>query len=195
MILPGSASVAEVFELRPLPLADALGLVPIPAVEGLRVEVAALRAVIGVAGTHGAAGLGDALADVLGHRLDPAPGSAGGTEPRSLWTGPDRWLVASERSDRFDLARRIREAAPRPTLVTDLTDGLPAIDLIGPRARELLAHGCPVTLADGRVARTLLALQPVTLLSEADRVRLFTDRALVPFLWDWLARHAPLAAA
>ncbi|WP_159718986.1 aminomethyltransferase family protein [Geminicoccus flavidas] len=187
--------MAEVFELRPLPLADALGLAPIPAVMDLRVEVAALRAVIGVAGTHGAAGLGEALADVLGHRLDPTPGSAGGPEPRSLWTGPDRWLVVSEHLDRFDLARRIRAAAPRATLVTDLTDGLPAIDLIGPGAWELLAHGCPAVPADGQVARTLLALQPVTLLADADRVRLFTDRGLVPFLWDWLARHAPLAAA
>ncbi|WP_222183852.1 sarcosine oxidase subunit gamma [Geminicoccus harenae] len=187
--------MAEIFELRPLPLAEALGLAPIPPIEGLRVEVAAPSAVIGVAGTHGAAGLGDALADVLGHRLDPTPGSAGGTEPRSLWTGPDRWLVVSEQLDRFALARRIREAGPCPTLVTDLTDGLPAIDLVGPRARELLAHGCPVVPADGQVARTLLALQPVTLLGEAHRMRLFTDRGLVPFLWDWLARHAPLAAA
>ncbi|WP_169728299.1 aminomethyltransferase family protein [Geminicoccus roseus] len=182
-------------KLAPLGPIEAFGLAPVPAVSGLRVGIAPVRVAVGLAGTHGAPGLALALAGLLGHAPDPAPGSCTGADPCSIWTGPDRWLVTSDQAQRFELVRAVQQAAPRSVLVTDVTDGLPAIELAGPGARRLLAHGCPAEIADGRSARTLLALQPVTLVARGETVRVFTDRSLVPFLWDWIGRHAPLAAA
>lgn len=186
--------MADLHKLTSEPLDVAFGLEPIPAVAGLQVEVAPLRAAIGLAGTHGSKDLAASLETLLGHRLDPSPGSCQGHDPRSIWTAPDRWLLTSGQEDRFAWFARISAAVPRSVLVTDVTDGLPAIELRGPGARALLAHGCPVQLLDGRSARTLLALQPVTLVARDDTILVFTDRSLVPFLWAWIARHVKLLA-
>jgi sarcosine oxidase subunit gamma len=184
--------VAEPSILTPAPLEQALDLPPIPGVAGLRVTVAPIRAAVGLASTHGSAGLPESLEGVLGHRLDRRPGSCQGNDPCSIWTAPDRWLVTSDRVERFAFVAGIMAAVPRSVLVTDVTDGLPAIELTGSGARALLAHGCSVEVADGCSARTLLALQPVTLVARGDRVRVFVDRSLVPFLWSWIGRHVPL---
>lgn len=195
MILTGSGCVAEAMRLAPAGLEEAFGLLPIPPVAGLQVRVAPVRVALGLGSTHGAPGLADALEGLLGHRLDPTPGSCRGDDPRSIWTGPDRWLLTSDRAERFDLLRAVTACLPRSVLVTDVTDGLPAIELEGPNAPALLAHGCSVDVEDGCSARTLLALQPVTLVVLGGTIRLFADRSLVPFLWAWLARHVPLVAA
>ena len=171
---------------------DAFSLPPIAPVPGLQVGLAPIKAAVGIAGTHGASGIAAALEPILGHCLDLTPGSCTGEDPVSIWTGPDRWLVTSDHRDRFPLMQAIARALPRSALATDVTDGLPAIELAGPAAPRLLAHGCPIILEDGRSARTLLALQAVTLASSGATIRIFVDRSLVPFLWHWLARHVPL---
>ena len=186
--------MADIQDLAATAVEDAFGLAPIVASPGLRVSMAPIRVAIGLGSTHGSPGVAEALADIIGHRLDPRPGSCHGDDPRSIWTAPDRWLLTSDREDRFGFAAKVAAAAPRSVLVTDVTDGLPAIELAGPGARVLVAHGCSVEVADGCSARTLLALQPVTLVATGERVRVFVDRSLLPFLWDWIARHMPLVA-
>ena len=179
--------------LSPIGPEAAYGLAPIPPVAGLTVRLAPVLVAVGIAATRGSAGLADALQAVLGHRLDSEPGRCAGDDPRSIWTAPDRWLVTSDRRDRFAFVEAIEAAVVGTALVTDVTDGLPAIEMAGPAARSLLAHGCSTGVADNYSARTLLALQPVTLAARGDAIRLFVDRSLLPYLWNWLARHAVLA--
>ena len=187
--------MAEPVLLEALPIERAFDLPPLAAVPGVKVGIAPIRVAIGLGSTHGAPGLPEALDELLGHRLDRRPGACQGDDPCSIWTGPDRWLVTSDRMERFLLVDRIMAAVPRSVLVTDVTDGLPAIEVAGPNARALLAHGCSVEVADGCSARTLLALQPVTLVAKGERIRVFADRSLVPYLWSWIGRHMPLAGS
>ena len=185
--------MAESLRLFPIDPEAAYGLTPIPPVPGVTVRLAPVRVAVGIAATRGSAGLADALQAVLDHRIDGEPGGCAGDDPRSIWTAPDRWLVTSDRQDRFAFVEAIEVAAAGAALVTDVTDGLPALDLVGPAVKSLLAHGGSTRVSDNGSARTLLALQPVTLAARGDAIRLFVDRSLLPYLWNWIARHALLA--
>jgi sarcosine oxidase subunit gamma len=186
-----------VVELQPAHPLAAIGLSPRSRLAtGVEVEPAPVVATFGLSSTHGSVGLPESLAAVLGHGLDRTPNRWQGEEPMSLWTGPDRWLVIHAAGRRHDHLRRLEEAAPRPgCVVNDLTDGLVVRDVLGPNRLALIAHGCSLDLeamAPGTGARTLFALQPMTLAVMADRVRLIVDRSLLRHLWLWLDRHLPL---
>ena len=97
--------------------------------------------------------------------------------------------------------------------VSDVSDGVAVLDILGPRAREIVAMGCGLDLDPHLFtpvvsARTLLASQPVVLypLAAPDvkwepgmphipqppnrGYRLHIDRAILHYLWKWLAQSA-----
>lgn len=88
-----------------------------------------------------------------------------------VWLGPDEWLVVGLRGTERDLESRISAAAgDEPVSVTDVSAQRTTLLVGGPRARDLLAHGCsldlhPRAFGPGRCAQTTLARTQVVLVA------------------------------
>jgi sarcosine oxidase subunit gamma len=182
------------------------------AARGLTVSAAPVAAQIAITGDMATAAA--ALGAVINQVPPLQPNQIGGKEPYLLWLAPDKRLVISEAGDRFDLGQRLTAAlAGKFAAVSDVTDGLAVLDILGPRAREIVAMGCsldlgPQLFTPAISARTLLAGQPVLLypLAAPDvkwepgmpnipqppnrGYRLHVDRAVLHHLWNWLSQAA-----
>ena len=158
---------------------------------------------------NGAVALGElAFAEQIGLRArQPVPAYLAGVplpleanrvasmrELRTLWLGPDEWLVTSPAGAAPDLLGRLTRAlAGRHGAVTDLSASRAIIEIAGPRARDLLEKGCgldvhPRAFGPGSCAQTLFAKLPVIIdqLSAAPAFRLFVRRSSAPWLAEWL---------
>jgi len=113
---------------------------------------------------------------------------------RTLWLGPDEWLVTAPAGAAPDLLRRITRAlASRQATVDDLSASRAVIEISGKRARALLEKGCgldlhPRAFGPGSCAQTLFAKLPIILdqLSAAPSYRLFVRRSSARWLAEWL---------
>jgi sarcosine oxidase subunit gamma len=113
---------------------------------------------------------------------------------RTLWLGPDEWLITAPDGAVPELLSWItRAVADRRASVTDLSAGRVVIEIAGPRARALLEKGCgldlhPRAFTPGCCAQTLFARLPVILdqTSPAPGYRLFVRRSAARWLCDWL---------
>src|SRR5436190_18713533 len=90
----------------------------------------------------------DAVGLALGLQLPLEPNTAvRAGELTALWLGPDEWLVVGPPGSQADLEARVREAAGgEPVSVTDVSAQRTTLLVAGPRARDLLAHGCSLDL-------------------------------------------------
>ena len=150
--------------------------------------------------------LASALEQVLGCGLPRTPNTfrAAGTpdgELKILWLGPDEWLVITPEGRETQTARELRKAAGDGFVaVNELGSGQTVIELAGPRAREIIAKGCPLDLhprvfgpgrcAQSRLARTLVAI------AQADatpRFELIVRRSYADYLWQWLVDASAFA--
>jgi sarcosine oxidase, subunit gamma len=119
---------------------------------------------------------------------------AANREVRSLWLGPDEWLVTAPASAAPDLLGRLTRAlAGRHASVTDLSASRAVIESSGRQARTLLEKGCgldlhPRAFAPGQCAQTLFAKLPVIIdqLSTSPVYRLFVRRSASLWLTEWL---------
>ncbi len=137
----------------------------------------------------------DAAAGVLGFALPLVPNTtatAGGLT--ALWLGPDEWLVVgasgTDEALEDDLSRAL---AGGLGAVVGLSANRTAIELRGPGAREVLAHGCaldlhPRAFSRGRCAQTLVARAQVILEQTSDEpaYRLFVRGSFAGYLAAWL---------
>jgi sarcosine oxidase subunit gamma len=103
--------------------------------------------------------------------LPPEPNTAraaGGR--RTLWLGPDEWLVVGAPEERPGLESELREAlGDELGAVVDVSAQRTAIELSGPDSRDVLMQGCSIDLHprifhEGRCAQTMLAQAQVILL-------------------------------
>ncbi|MGW1911608.1 sarcosine oxidase subunit gamma [Streptomyces sp. NPDC002076] len=112
-----------------------------------------------------------------------------------VWLGPDEWLVVGLRGTERDLESRIRAAAgDEPVSVTDVSAQRTTLLVGGPRARDLLAHGCsldlhPRAFGPGRCAQTTVARTQVVLVAR-DEPRagfwVLVRSSFAGYLVDWL---------
>jgi sarcosine oxidase subunit gamma len=112
-----------------------------------------------------------------------------------LWLGPDQWLVVGPPGTQEDLEARLRKAAGEAhTSVTDVSAQRTTLLVSGPRARDLLAHGCsldlhPRVFGTGRCAQTTVARTQVVLVAR-EEVRagfwLLVRPSFAGYLADWL---------
>ena len=182
------------------------------AARGLTISPAPVTAQIAITGDIAAAAA--ALGAVINQVPPAQPNQIAGKEPYLLWLAPDKRMVVSEVADRFELGQRLSESlAGKFAAVSDVSDGVAVLDILGPRAREIVAMGCgldldPQLFTPSVSARTLLAGQPVVLyplaLPEAKwepgrphipqppnrGYRVHVDRAILHYLWKWLAQTA-----
>ena len=104
-----------------------------------------------------------------------------------LRLGPDEWLVLTPNTERELRTTSLREFG----VVTDVSGQRTAIELTGPRARDLLARGCAIDLDPsvapvGTCVSTLLAQTGVIILVEPDAVLLLVRSSFASYLARWL---------
>ncbi len=115
-------------------------------------------------------------------------------ELRTLWLGPDEWLVTAPERGIPDLMGRLSRAlASRHAAAVDLSASRAIIEIGGPAARQLLEKGCgldlhPRAFGPGRCAQTVFARLPVIIdqLSAAPLYRLLVHRSAARWLAEWL---------
>ncbi|MGW5202645.1 sarcosine oxidase subunit gamma, partial [Streptomyces spiralis] len=138
----------------------------------------------------------DAVGLALGLQLPLEPNTvvhAG--DVTAVWLGPDEWLVVGRPGTQRDLKGRMRSAAgDEPVSVTDVSAQRTTLLVAGPRARDLLAHGCsldlhPRAFGPGRSAQTTLARTQVVLVAR-DEPRagfwVLVRSSFAGYLTDWL---------
>ncbi|MFI2301723.1 sarcosine oxidase subunit gamma [Actinacidiphila glaucinigra] len=112
-----------------------------------------------------------------------------------LWLGPDQWLVVGPPGAQEDLEARLRKAAGEAHVsVTDVSAQRTTLLVSGPRARDLLAHGCsldlhPEVFGPGACARTVLARAQVVLVAREEARAGFwvlVHSSFAGYLTDWL---------
>jgi sarcosine oxidase, subunit gamma len=119
---------------------------------------------------------------------------AGMGQLRTLWLGPDEWLVTSPQGVAPDLIGRLRRAlAGRHATVMDLSASRAVIEIAGKQARTLLQKGCGIDLhprvfGPGSCVQTVFAKLPIIIdqLSAAPVYRLFVRRSAARWLAEWL---------
>lgn len=136
-----------------------------------------------------------ALQELVGDSWPTTVGATAGSgsRPRSLCLGPTEWLVVAE-SPADALLREVEQAVRGSSLnVTDQSQGLAALEVSGPRARELITKGCcldlhPRAFPLNACARTRLAHVPVVIDAgtHADRLTCYVARSYLDYLHRWL---------
>ncbi|MFF0160442.1 sarcosine oxidase subunit gamma [Streptomyces sp. NPDC005263] len=138
----------------------------------------------------------DAVGAALGVHLPVEPDTAvRAGELAVVWLGPDEWLVVGPPGGQRDVESRIREAAgDEHVSVIDVSAQRTTLLVSGPRARDLLAHGCaldlhPRAFGPGRCAQTTLGRTQVVLVAR-DEARagfwVLVRSSFAGYLTDWL---------
>jgi sarcosine oxidase subunit gamma len=139
-------------------------------------------------------------------RVDPAGGAARrlGLPPepntaraagarRTLWLGPDEWLVVGSPEERPGLESELREALGYELgAVVDVSAQRMVIELSGPDSRDVLMQGCSIDLHprvfhEGRCAQTMLAQAQVILLPVSPQAYwVFVRSSFTGYMEAWL---------
>jgi len=122
------------------------------------------------------------------------PNTAWEDGPRAaLWLGPDEWLILGRPGDGAAIVSELGAAlAGVHHSVVDVGANRVALELSGPRSKEVLSRGCSLDLdprggwAAGRCAQTLLARVPVILQERADTIGILVRPSFADYLVDWL---------
>ena len=111
----------------------------------------------------------------------------------ALWLGPDEWLLLAPAGEEAPVLAALESAlAGLAHSLVDVTHRQVGLALSGPRARGLLASGCPLDLAPesfpaGMCARTLFAKAEVVLWRRsAEEYHLETGRSFSGYVLGWL---------
>lgn len=140
-----------------------------------------------------------ALAAVVGAPWPTAVGCSSGDRTRVLCFGPTDWLVVSDGAADAVL-RDLEQAAKDSTLsVTDVSQGLVAIEIAGVFARDLLAKACGLDVhardfGPGVCARTRFADVAVIVQAVGEgatfHCHCYVSRSYVDYLMQWLTDAA-----
>jgi sarcosine oxidase, subunit gamma len=141
------------------------------------------------------AGLMQRLAASLSFALPAVPNTvASREERRALWLGPDEWLVVGPDGQQKALEQALRSGLNGAFgSIVDVSANRTLLEIRGPKARELLAHGVPIDLdtrsfGPGRCAQTLLAKAQVIIerISEDPTFHLYVRSSFTSYVADWL---------
>ncbi|MFG1679508.1 sarcosine oxidase subunit gamma [Nonomuraea sp. NPDC049269] len=134
------------------------------------------------------------LGAVLGVPLPVEPCTAvqtgsGAEDITVAWLGPDEWLVIGPEGYRHELLRKA--LGDRHGSIVDVSAQRTTLLVSGPRARDLLAHGCaldlhPSVFGPGSCAQTMLARAQVVLLARPDGFLVLVRSSFAAYLAEWL---------
>jgi len=117
---------------------------------------------------------------------------------RALWLGPDEWLLVGPdgKQGTFQDALRVGLAGAFGSIV-DVSANRTLLEIRGPKARELLAHGVPIDLdarsfGPGCCAQTLLAKAQVIIerISGDPAFHLYVRSSFASYVADWILETA-----
>ena len=146
-------------------------------------------------GDPGDVGFTSAAAAVLGFALPTEPNTVAARGALlALWLGPDEWLVVTPPTTQTRLSDSLEAALHgMHVAVTDVTGGQTVITLSGPRARDVLAKGCPLDLhpavfKPADCATTLVAKANVTIrcVDDSPSFELIVRRSFAEYTALWL---------
>jgi sarcosine oxidase subunit gamma len=111
-----------------------------------------------------------------------------------LWLGPDEWLIVTSEGSEGRVVNEVQQASGDGfATAIELGSGQTVIELSGPRAREVIAKGCPLDLhprvfGPGRCAQSRLARALVTLaqVDDTPTFELIVRRSYADYVWQWL---------
>ena len=116
-------------------------------------------------------------------------------EPRSVWMGPDHWLLMSDTQMPSQLIKQCDTALGDLTFsAVDFSDALIAFRLSGESVRELLGASCGLDFRVGKFnpgncQRTRFAQISVTIeCEERNQFLLYIDPSYTEYLGNWLKR-------
>ena len=116
-------------------------------------------------------------------------------ETRLCWLGPDQWLLKTAPAPFGEWERKLAAAAPDGAF-NEVTHGRTTLRLRGPKARDVLAKGCPLDLdpgvfTPGHCAQSLLGHLSVLLdCVAADEIHVSVTRSYGVDLLDWMREAA-----
>ncbi len=122
-----------------------------------------------------------------------SPLSASGSDPRSIWFGPDRWLLISGSLSADSMVEKCEQALVDVLHnVVDYSAGLAVFRVAGPGARNLLAAGCGIDFRPKKFpvdscCRTRFAQIAAVIVAEGpEQFDIYVDRSYEVYLNDWL---------
>jgi sarcosine oxidase subunit gamma len=134
------------------------------------------------------------IASSLGLALPAVPNTVRSEgNRRSLWLGPDEWLLVGPDGihDTFQDALHVGLAGAFGSIV-DVSANRTALEIGGPKASELLAHGVSIDLdarsfGPNRCAQTLLAKAQVIIeRREESAFHIYVRTSFASYVADWL---------
>jgi sarcosine oxidase, subunit gamma len=135
------------------------------------------------------------LASSLGFALPFVPNTVtSGVGRRALWLGPNEWLIVGAVDQERALAQALRDGLEGAFgSIVDVSANRTVLEIGGPNARNLLAHGVTVDLdshsfGPGRCAQTLLAKAPVIIERASDdpTFHIYARSSYASYVGDWL---------
>jgi len=136
---------------------------------------------------------------VLGVGLPLAPNTMADAGVYQIaWAGPDEWMIYAADGAQQPLIGKLRSGfADMHAAVVDVSDYYTVIRLAGPRARDLLAKGCPLDLhprvfSQGQCAGSvfLKATTRIHCIDDAPVFDLQIRWSFADYLWDNLVHGA-----
>ena len=122
-----------------------------------------------------------------------SPSSISGSDPRSLWLGPDRWLLVSNSASADSLIEKCEDTLSDVLHnAVDNSAGLAVFRIVGPGARDLLAAGCGIDFRVekfpvGNCCRTRFAqIAAVIAAEDPEHFDIYVDRSYEAYLGEWL---------
>lgn len=117
-----------------------------------------------------------------------------GSASRTLWMGPNEWLVVAPLSESAGVAGALRGAlGSQHAAVTEIGDARTIIALKGQNARDVIMKGCPLDLHPSafkamRCAQSRLAKANVLIEQRDDQPSydIYVVRSFARYLWQWL---------
>ena len=141
------------------------------------------------------AGLMQGLTSALGFALPVVPNTvASRDDRRALWLGPDEWLVVGPDGQREALEQTLRNGLNGTfASIVDVSANRTLLEIRGPKAHKLLAHGVPIDLdarsfRPGQCAQTLLAKAQLIIecMNDGPTFHLYVRSSFASYLADWL---------
>ncbi len=159
---------------------------------GIQLTVLPVPHIIELRGTCSDA-FASAVHQTLGVNLPAAsPGTAKSDGLTVFWMGPDRWWLVGDGSALPSVNELRQNLAAFNAAAVEVGDAFAAIEVAGPKARDVLAKGCtldlhPKVFKIGSVVQTNLAKAQIVLYqSDELAYQVFARRSFAEYLWTWL---------
>lgn len=124
------------------------------------------------------------------------------SDPVSLWIGPDRWLLMSDKHGAAGIIAKCRSQLEGMIFnAVDCSDAFEVIQFDGESARELLSGGCGLdfrtsAFSEGTCQRTRFARIEATVIAVGgSRFEIVFDATYGSYLRSWIASEVAISRA